>query len=170
MDDTLHILAMLVLVAGCGLLARRAPRLPLPVLQIGLGALAAWPAGGLHVRLAPDVFLLLFIPPLLFAQAWELPKREFGLLKRPIVLLAVGLVFASVLLLGYALHWLLPQLPLSVAFVLAAVLAPTDTVAVAALAARHAMPPRLCTTCWRANRCSTMPRHSWPSSSRWPPR
>ncbi len=143
MDELLNILGMLVLVALAGLGGRLLPRLPLPVLQIALGAAAAWPDAGLRVRLEPHLFMLLFLPPLLFAQAWELPKREFQLLRLPIVLLAVGLVFVGVLLLGWGLHAGLPDLPLSVAFVLAAVLAPTDTVAVSALAARHRLPPRL---------------------------
>ena len=136
------ILLLLFILTLCGALASLV-KVPLPILQIGIGLLLAWPADGLHLTLDPGLFLLVFIPTLLFADAFKAPKREFKALKVPILGLAFGLVFFTVLILGYALHWLIPALPLSVAFALGAVLSPTDAVAVSSIIDRHKVPPRL---------------------------
>lgn len=143
MHILLPILAMLALVAGSGLLARAVPRIPLPLLQIALGALAGWPPGGLHVSFHPQIFMLLFIPPMLFADGWQMPQREFGAYKWPILLSSTLLVLFTVGALGGLIHGLLPGLPLAEAFLLAAVLSPTDAVAVSAILQRHSVPAKL---------------------------
>ena len=127
------VLILLMLVGVSRLLGRLIP-LPLPLVQIAAGALLAWPTLGLHVALDPELFLFLFLPPLLFSDGWRIPKREFWRLKGPILTLAVGLVLFTVVGAGYFIHWLLPTIPLPVAFALAAVLSPTDAVAVSAIA------------------------------------
>ena len=126
------VLIMLMLVGVSRLIGRVIP-LPLPLVQIGAGALLAWPTLGLHVTLDPELFLFLFLPPLLFSDGWRMPKREFWRLRGPILTLAVGLVLFTVVGAGYFIHWLLPSIPLAVAFALAAVLSPTDAVAVSAI-------------------------------------
>ena len=63
----------------------------------------------------PELFLLLFIPPLLFVDAWSLPRRDFMRVLRPVLLLALGLVVLTVVAVGYFLHWLIPTMPLAVA-------------------------------------------------------
>lgn len=126
------ILTMLMVVGSTRVMALFMP-VPLPILQILIGALLALPAFGLHVRLDPELFLLLFIPPLLFVDGWRIPKGEFWRLRVPILLLAFGLVLFTVLLAGLFIHVLLPTVPLAVAFALAAVLSPTDAVAVSAI-------------------------------------
>ncbi len=126
------ILIMLLVVSGTRITAQFIP-LPLPLLQILIGALLAIPVLGLHVRLEPELFLLLFIPPLLFVDGWRMPKGQFRQLRTPILLLAFALVFFTILGAGYFIHWLLPQVPLAACFALAAVLSPTDAVAVSAI-------------------------------------
>ncbi|TIT84140.1 MAG: Na+/H+ antiporter, partial [Mesorhizobium sp.] len=61
----------------------------------------------------------------------------------PILDLAIGLVFFTIVGFGYALHWLVPSIPLVVAFALAAVLSPTDAVAVSSIVDRNVVPARL---------------------------
>lgn len=126
------ILIMLLVVSGTRITAQFIP-VPLPLLQILIGALLAIPVLGLHVRLEPELFLLLFIPPLLFVDGWRMPKGQFRQLRTPILLLAFALVFFTILGAGYFIHWLLPQVPLAACFALAAVLSPTDAVAVSAI-------------------------------------
>ncbi|SFO80041.1 monovalent cation:H+ antiporter, CPA1 family [Ectopseudomonas composti] len=126
------ILIMLLVVSGTRISAQFIP-LPLPLLQILIGALLAIPVLGLHVRLDPELFLLLFIPPLLFVDGWRMPKGQFRQLRTPILLLAFALVFFTILGAGHFIHWLLPQVPLAACFALAAVLSPTDAVAVSAI-------------------------------------
>ncbi|RUW09683.1 Na+/H+ antiporter [Mesorhizobium sp. M1A.F.Ca.IN.022.05.2.1] len=142
MDVAVFILVVLAFVALSGALVRLV-RVPLPVLQIAIGAALAWPAKGLHVEIDPELFLLVFIPPLLFGDAFAAPKRELIELRRPILDLAVGLVFFTIVGFGYALHWLVPSIPLAVAFALAAVLSPTDAVAVSSIVDRNVVPARL---------------------------
>ena len=133
MQTAYTVLILLMLVGVSRLLGRLIP-LPLPLVQIAAGAVLAWPTLGLHVTLNPELFLFLFLPPLLFSDGWRMPKREFWRLRGPILTLAVGLVLFTVVGAGYFIHWLLPAIPLPVAFALAAVLSPTDAVAVSAIA------------------------------------
>ncbi len=133
MQTAYTVLIMLMLVGISRLLWRVIP-LPLPLVQIAAGAVLAWPSLGLHVALDPELFLFLFLPPLLFSDGWRMPKRELWRLRGPILTLAVGLVLFTVVGAGYFIHWLLPAIPLPVAFALAAVLSPTDAVAVSAIA------------------------------------
>ncbi len=142
MQIAFFILVVLVVVAISGALARLA-RLPLPVLQIAVGAALAWPVRGIHVEIDPELFLLVFIPPLLFGDAFAAPKRELIALRRPILNLAFGLVFFTIVAFGYALHWMVPSIPLAVGFALAAVLSPTDAVAISSIVDKTLVPPRL---------------------------
>ncbi|MDX3886195.1 Na+/H+ antiporter [Edaphosphingomonas haloaromaticamans] len=123
------------------LMARRLP-LPLPFVQIALGGLLA-SLFDVHIGFEPEVFLLLFIAPLLYLDGWRIPSE--GLLgdKWTICALAFGLVLFTVAGAGYFIHWIIPAVPLTVAFALAAVLSPTDAVALSAIAARTPIPRRL---------------------------
>lgn len=144
MEITLLSLGLIALAAGTGLLGRFIPFLPLPLLQITIGAaLGLTELPSLQVKFEPEVFLLLFVPPLLFADGWRLPKREAFNLRRTILLHAFLLVLVNVLLIGYFVHWLRPDIPLWAAFALGSVLSPTDAVAVSAIATRVKVPRTL---------------------------
>lgn len=132
MQSAYTVLILLMLVSVSKLIGRVLP-IPLPLVQIGAGALLAWPTLGFHVALNPELFLFLFLPPLLFADGWRIPKRQLWRIRGPVVALAVGLVLFTVVVAGYFIHWILPSIPLPVAFALAAVLSPTDAVAVSAI-------------------------------------
>ncbi len=137
------VLAMLLAVVASGYVVRLLPvALPLPLVQIGLGVAIA--SLGWHpVRLDPHTFFILFLPPLLFLDGWRIPKVGLFRDKGVILDLALGLVLFTVVGAGFFIHWLIPELPLAVAFALAAILAPTDPVAVGSIAARVPIPPRL---------------------------
>ncbi|WP_428394059.1 Na+/H+ antiporter [Lichenicoccus sp.] len=126
-------LVILLLLSATALssLITRAIRVPLPLLQIAMGVLID--LAGLPLRLEPDVFMLLFIPPLLFADAYVMPMRAFRRLRGVILALALGLVLFSTLAGGWFIHWLEPGVPLAACFALAAVLSPTDAVAVGSI-------------------------------------
>jgi monovalent cation/hydrogen antiporter len=144
MDTLLTVLILLLAVALSGVIVRfLRVKLPLPLVQIGIGALLTFPRIDPHVTFDPDIFMALFIPPLLFADGWRIPKREFFLQRRAILMLALGLVFMTVLAVGYFVHWLVPQISLPVAFALAAVLSPTDAVALSAIAGKDRLPPQM---------------------------
>ena len=77
MEIFFTILIMTLVVSLSGWLHAYCPSGPLPLMQIAIGALLAWPTFGLHVEFDPELFLVLFIPPLLFADGWKTPTREF---------------------------------------------------------------------------------------------
>jgi len=133
---------LLALTCGASLLAR-VIKLPLPFLQIGAGVAAALPPVNLQVALDPDTFLLLFLPLLLFGDGWRLPRRGLHEMRWSVLGHAVGLVLLTTVVGGYAVHWLLPEMPLSVAFALAALVSPTDAVAVAAMTTNLNVPSRM---------------------------
>lgn len=136
-------LAMLVAVVASGYLVRILPfSLPLPLVQIGLGALIAGVFNRGHA-LEPDMFFLLFLPPLLFLDGWRIPKQGLFRDKGAILELAFGLVVFTVVGAGLLIHWMIPSMPLAVAFALAAIISPTDPVAVSAIASRVPIPKRL---------------------------
>ncbi|WP_129560977.1 Na+/H+ antiporter [Paraburkholderia dokdonensis] len=144
METIFTVLILLLAVALSGVIVRMLPvKLPLPLLQIAIGALLTFPRINPHVTFDPDIFMALFIPPLLFADGWRMPKREFFMQRRAILMLALGLVLLTVVVVGYFVHWLVPQISLPVAFALAAVLSPTDAVALSAIAGKDKIPEQL---------------------------
>lgn len=137
------VLILMLAVAASGFLARlvRAP-VPLPLVQIVLGALLAL-FTDVAVDLAPSLFFLLLLPPLLFLDGWRIPKEGLLRDRRIILQLALGLVVFTVLGIGLFIHWMIPTVPLGAAFAIAAVLSPTDPVAVSAITARTPTPRRM---------------------------
>lgn len=135
-----YILLMLAAVSLSNLVNRFIPSVSVPIIQIVLGMALTWLPLHFELTLNPELFLLLFIAPLLFNDGRLADKVALWKLKKPILLLALGLVFLTVAVLGYFLHWLLPILPLAAAFALAAALAPTDAIAVGALEQKVKIP------------------------------
>ncbi|RAW09377.1 Na+/H+ antiporter [Paenibacillus taichungensis] len=134
------ILLMLVAVSLSNLVNRFIPSISVPIIQIVLGMLITLLPLHYELKLNPELFLLLFIAPLLFNDGRHADKEALWKLKKPILLLALGLVFVTVAVMGYFLNWLLPVIPLAAAFALAAALAPTDAVAVGALEQKVKIP------------------------------
>ncbi len=132
---------MLLAVVASRLIAR-AVRLPVPLIQIALGC-GVFYSGLTSVALDPDVFFLLLLPPLLFLDGWRIPKDDLRRDAPTVVTLALGLVVFTVLGIGLLIHWLIPAVPLPVAFALAAVISPTDPIAVSAIAGQTPLPLRM---------------------------
>ncbi|MGM0950089.1 MAG: Na+/H+ antiporter [Bacillota bacterium] len=140
MDIFLVVLVLLTIIAISNIVNRFIPFIPVPLIQVALGILAASFPQGLHFELNTELFFVLFIAPLLFNDGKRTPRAELWNLRAPILLLALGLVFATVIVGGYTIHWMIPAIPLAAAFGLAAILSPTDVVAVSALSGRVKMP------------------------------
>ncbi|GAA0214943.1 CPA1 family monovalent cation:H+ antiporter [Brevundimonas nasdae] len=137
--ETVLLLLLAVVVSGS---IAKITRIALPLVQIGLGASLVLITGS-TVDLEPDVFFLLFLPPLLFLDGWRIPKEALFRDRAVILELALGLVLFTVVGLGFLIWWMIPEMPLPVAFALAAILSPTDPIAVKAIAARAPIPKRL---------------------------
>jgi monovalent cation/hydrogen antiporter len=135
-------LFLLLAVVVSGAIARMSPvPLPLPLVQIALGSIAS--VANLGVALKPDIFFLLFLPPLLFLDGWRIPKEGLFRDKGTILELALGLVLFTVVGVGFFINWMIPEMPVAIAFALAAIVSPTDPIAVSAIAARVPIPKRL---------------------------
>ncbi len=137
-------LALLLLTTTLSVVARWTPW-PRPITYVLGGVAFALVPWFPHVELDPGFFFLCFLPPLLFSEGWLMPLREFSKAKRPILLLATGLVVLTTLVVGLVAHWLVPGLPLPLAFALGAVISPTDAVAVSAITEKLKVPTRITT-------------------------
>src|SRR6185369_8240657 len=123
------ILGLLAFMALLVTLARRL-ELPYPVLLVVGGLALSFLPHLPRVHMAPEIVFLLFLPPLLYAESYFTSWRDLRANLRPISLLAFGLVLVTTALVGATAHWLIPALSWPVAFVLGAVVAPTDEAAV----------------------------------------
>lgn len=135
------VLALVVLATIVAAFARRL-RVPAPSLLVVAGVVAGLLPAVPVIRVSPDIVSLVVLPPLLFAAGEELPWRDLRAVWRPVTILAFGLVVASAAAVAVVAN-VLTSLPLGMAFVLGAVLASTDPVAVSALGRRLSLPPRV---------------------------
>ncbi|MFJ8065755.1 Na+/H+ antiporter [Psychrobacillus sp. NPDC096426] len=140
MEFLMIVLLLLAIIGLSNFINHFMPYIPVPLIQIALGVLLAALPLGIHVPMEPELFFILFIAPLLFYDGKNVSRHELWKLKKPILLLALGLVFLTVVVIGYLIHWLIPSIPISAAFALAAILSPTDVVAVGAISSRVKMP------------------------------
>ncbi len=151
MQYALIFVLLLSFVFGLGLIARRLD-IPYPILFVlgglGIGMIPILPY---HLQLDPDLVFFVFLPPLLYIQAFYTSWRDFRSFLRPILLLAVGLVAVTTVTVAYVAHWIIPDsnstghLPLAVGFVLGAIVSPPDAIAASAIAQRLGLPRRVVT-------------------------
>jgi Na+/H+ antiporter len=135
------ILALVALATVVAAFARQLS-IPAPSLLVLAGLIAGLMPGVPRVRVTPDIVGLVVLPPLLYAAGQELSLRDLRAVWRPVTVLATGLVLASAAAVAAVAHAVTP-LPGSMAFVLGAVLASTDPVAVTALGRRLPLPARV---------------------------
>jgi monovalent cation/hydrogen antiporter len=135
------LVVLLVVVAAVGLVAARLEIPPAILLVIAGVALALIP-GLPAVELAPELVLLLVLPPIIYSSAVAMSWREFRFNLRPISLLAVGCVVFTTIAVAAGTHWLL-GLPWPVGFVLGAIVSPPDALAPLSIARRMQLPRRI---------------------------
>jgi len=138
------VLLLLTTAVLLALVARRLHTPPAVAFVLG-GMLLAITPGIRPLDLDPDLYMALFLPPLVQASAYFTVWREFRANLRPILLLAVGLVFFTAFSIGWLAKQLLPDVPWAVAFTLGAIISPTDTAVTTAVLARLRIPQRIVT-------------------------
>jgi monovalent cation/hydrogen antiporter len=138
MQTLLLLLAVLVVVAIVARRLNTAPSILLVIAGVSLALIPGLP----RIELAPELVLLGILPPLIYSAGVAMSWREFRFNLRPITLLAFGCVVFTTSAVAAAAHWLL-GMPLAVAFVLGAIVAPPDVVAPLAIARRLGLPRRL---------------------------
>lgn len=120
------------------------PRIPAALFQIILGAAVTFiPNLPLHFEFESEMFMMLVIAPLLFTDGFNSSLKNIWLYKRPIIYMAIFLVLVTVIVVGSIIHLLLPMIPWAACFVLAAVLSPTDAVAVKSITKGMKLPKGL---------------------------
>ena len=137
------ILILLAAVLLSNLVNRFIPLLSPPIVQIILGVfitLIPFGAFGFDFKLEPELFLVLFIAPLVFHSSMMADKHMLWRLKKPIIGAAVVLVFITIMLLGFIVHEAIPAISMASAFALVSALGPTDVVAVNAATKRADVP------------------------------
>lgn len=127
------ILCILGAVLLSSFLSRFLPRISTPLVQIVLGLIASQMPFFPDVQLDPELFLVLFIAPLLYLEAHEINKSQLLKSLKLSLSLAIGLAIFTMVVVGFSLHTLWPMFPLAAALALGAALGPTDAVAVSSL-------------------------------------
>jgi monovalent cation/hydrogen antiporter len=137
----LELLGLLV-AAGALLVLAPALRVPLPILLVLGGVAMGFVPGLPHVALPPAVILVAVLPPLLYSGAFFTSLRDLRANKRPISLLAFGLVGTTMATVGVVAHeWV--HLSWAVAFTLGAIVSPTDALAATEITSRLGAPRRI---------------------------
>jgi CPA1 family monovalent cation:H+ antiporter len=134
---------MLVAITLFAIVAKRVA-IPYPVVFVLGGAALALVPNLPEIALPPELVFLIFLPPLLTSAAWGTDFRAFVRERRAIGLLSVGLVIATTLAVGWVAH-VYVDLPWAPAFALGAIVAPTDTIAMEAIAERISVNRRVLT-------------------------
>ena len=136
------VLLLLVAVAVLASVARRLS-IPYPIALVLGGLILAVVPGLPRIELDPDLVFLLFLPPLVYAAGWTTSVHDVLENLRSIVILAVVLVLVTTVAVGVVAHMAVPELGWPAAFILGAIVSPTDTVAAEAIASRVTMPHRI---------------------------
>lgn len=143
MEILFTIAVFITLVIIGSFLNKYIPRIPAALFQIILGFLVSYLAIPLHFEFESEAFMALIIAPLLFTDAYKASRSELWLYKKPIVYMAVGLVITTVVVVGYFINYIIPSISLGAAFALAAILSPTDAVAVKSITKGMKLPKGL---------------------------
>jgi Na+/H+ antiporter len=136
------IAALLVAVVGLSVLASRLS-VPYPILLIIGGALFGFIPGVPQVQLDPEIVLVLFLPPLLYKSAFFSNFNDFRADLRALTLSTVALVLATMGAVAVIAHSVIPGMSWQAAFVLGAIVSPTDPVAASTILRRLEAPRRL---------------------------
>ncbi|MEU9606118.1 Na+/H+ antiporter [Streptomyces sp. NPDC048057] len=142
--EALPLVALIAASAAVAGAARRTP-VPAPLLLVAVGLLAGYLPGVPDYTLDPHVVLPLVLPPLLHMAALDSSYLDLRANVRPVALLSIGYVLFATLAVGWLTHLLIPQLPLTAALVLGAIVAPPDAVAATAIARKLGLPNRITT-------------------------
>ncbi|MFI6120283.1 Na+/H+ antiporter [Streptomyces sp. NPDC051064] len=142
--DALPLVALVAASAAVAGAARRTP-VPPPLLLVAAGLLASYLPGVPSYTLDAHIVLPLLLPPLLYTAAVDSSYLDLRANLRPVALLSVGYVLFATVAVGWLAYLLVPDLPLTAALVLGAVVAPPDAVTAAAIARRVGLPARITT-------------------------
>ncbi|QAY65770.1 Na+/H+ antiporter [Paenibacillus protaetiae] len=143
MDLLTQVILLLICLLLSNVVSHYLPSIPVALIQIALGIGLALAVSHVSFEIETEWFLLLFVAPLLYNDGRHFPRDELWNMKGAILGNAILLVLITTIGGGYAIHWLIPSIPLAAAFALAAILSPTDPVAVNGIAKRIRIPEKV---------------------------
>lgn len=120
-------------------------RISYPIVLVIGGLLISLVPGMPTMELDPDLVFLIFLPPLLYEAAWSTSWREFWSFRRPISLLAFGLVFVTSCVVAYVSNAMIPGFTLAMGFLLGGIISPPDAVAATSVLGGLKVPKRVVT-------------------------
>ncbi|ASZ11046.1 Na+/H+ antiporter [Chitinophaga pendula] len=140
-----HLLLILVLLFVIFLLIMLGQRLKIsyPIFLVLAGLGISFVPGIPRVEIAPDLIFLIFLPPLLYEAAWYTSWNDFWKWRRPIAMLAFGLVFFTSVIVAFASTALIPGFTLALGFLLGGIISPPDAVAATSVLKHVSVPQRL---------------------------
>ncbi|MBP5313488.1 MAG: sodium:proton antiporter [Eggerthellaceae bacterium] len=143
MNALLLALLLLAAVLLSSVIDQLVPRISLPLIQISLGILIAITTPGqIEIEIDPNLFLILFIAPLIYNESKRLDKVELWENRGPVLSLAIGLVVVTAVAVGFMVNAIIPSISLAAAIALGAALSPTDASAVATMAENLKIPKK----------------------------
>ena len=143
MNLLMTILILLLCLLISNVISHYIPFIPTALTQIAFGIMIALISSKLTLELETEWFLLLFVAPLLYNDGRHFPRDELWKMRRSILANAIVLVLVTTIGGGYFIHWMIPNIPIAAAFALAAILSPTDPVAVNGIAKRIHIPEKV---------------------------
>ncbi len=143
-ESLLLILSLLFLVFLLSMLGQKL-KISYPILLVIGGLLISLIPGIPNITLSPEIVFLLFLPPLLYEAAWYTSWNDFWKLKRPILLLAFGLVVFTSVIIAYLSSAMIPGFTLALGFLLGGIISPPDAVAATSVLKGIKLPKRIVT-------------------------
>lgn len=140
MNLLMPVLMLLVFLLISNIISHYIPFIPTALTQIAFGIITALVFKNISFHIETEWFLLLFVAPLLYNDGRHFPREELWKMRASIFGNALILVLLTTIGGGYFIHWMIPNIPLAAAFALAALLSPTDPVAVNGIAKRIHIP------------------------------
>ncbi len=142
-----HLLLIIVLLMSVSLLSivSEKLRIPYPIFLVVCGLIIGFIPNILDIILKPDLIFLIFLPPLLFAAAWNTSWKDFWAFRRPIGLLALGLVIFTSAAIAVVSNALIPGFTLALGFLLGGIISPPDAIAATSVFQKMKMPKRVLT-------------------------
>ncbi len=142
--NLLYILGLLFAVFLLVMLAKKL-KVAYPVFLVIAGLIISFMPGVPVLHLDPELIFLIFLPPLLYEAAWYTSWNDFWKWRRPIALLAFGLVFFTSTVVAYSSAALIPGFTLALGFLLGGIVSPPDAVAAATVMKGMSIPKRITT-------------------------
>lgn len=143
-DDILLILLLLFAVSVLVMLGQKL-RISYPIFLVIGGLLISLIPGMPAININPEIVFLIFLPPLLYEAAWYTSWKQFWRWKRPIGMLAFGLVFFTSLIVAYISQAMIPGFTLALGFLLGGIISPPDAVAAQSVLKNLKVPKRALT-------------------------